>query len=142
MLIQVLPSTDAQPLATAAAGAERKPTEIVIAPGETIPALLKVARNGFDGEIKFGNELSGRNLPHGVYVDNIGLNGMTLLQGETERTIFLTARKWVPEQTRLFHLQVDAEGKQTSWPVMLRVRNRADAPADSQKSIALSPETN
>jgi WD40 repeat protein len=142
ILIQVLPSTDAQPLVTGSAGSEKKPVEIVIAPGETIPALLKVTRNGFDGELKFGNELSGRNLPHGVYVDNIGLNGITLLTGESERTIFLTARKWVPEQTRLFHLQVDAEGKQTSWPVMLRVRKHADALAETEKSIALSRETN
>jgi hypothetical protein len=142
ILIEVLPSTGAQHMATAASSAERKATEIVIAPGETVPALLKVTRNGFDGELKFGNELSGRNLPHGVYVDNIGLNGITLLTGELERTIFLTARKWVPEQTRLFHLQVDVEGKQTSWPVVLRVRNLADAPVESQKSIALSPETN
>ena len=108
-----------------------------IAPGETIAATLKVERNGFDGEIKFGGELSGRNLPHGVYVDNIGLNGVTLLQGENERTIFLTARKWVPEQSRLFHLQADTDGKQTSWPVLLHVATRADAAPPATKSVAL-----
>lgn len=128
ILVRVLPA------------AKPQAAEIVIAPGETVSALLKVERNGFDGEIKFGNELSGRNLPHGVYVDNIGLNGITLLAGESERTIFLTARKWVPEQSRLFHLQADVEGQQTSLPVMLTVRKGGSAPADAQKSVAITPE--
>ena len=57
------------------------PVEIFIAPGQTIAATVKLERNGYDGEVKFGTEFAGRNLPHGVYVDNIGLNGVTLLQG-------------------------------------------------------------
>ena len=71
----------------------------------------------------FGGEHSGRNLPHGVYVDNIGLNGLTLLVGESEREFFITAAKWVPETTRPFHLRAEVEGNQTSWPVKLHVRN-------------------
>ncbi len=73
--------------------------------------------------MKLGGEHSGRNLPHGVFVDNIGLNGLTLLVGETEREFFITAAKWVPETTRLFHLRAEVEGNQTSWPVVLHVRN-------------------
>ena len=88
---RILPATK-QPSSTEAVDGADKPVEIVIAPGETVSATLKVERHGFDGEIKFGTELSGRNLPHGVYVDNIGLNGITSLAGETERTIFLTVR--------------------------------------------------
>lgn len=103
----------------------RQPIELTIAPGETISAIVRVERNGFDGEIKFGGELSGRNLPHGVFVDNIGLNGLTLLQGENEREFFITAAKWVPETTRPFHLRAEVEGNQTSWPVMLHVRHRS-----------------
>jgi hypothetical protein len=142
ILVHVLPLGKSQPRADAASGQENKPTELVIAPGETISATLQVERNGFDGEIKLGGELSGRNLPHGVYVDNIGLNGVTLLVGESERTIFLTARKWVPEQSRPFHLQAEVEGKQTSWPIMLHVRKRADPPGETTKNIALAPEAN
>lgn len=142
ILVRIFPT--AKPLAEggAAADAGRRPLEIVIAPGETVSALLKVERNGFDGEIKFGNELSGRNLPHGVYVDNIGLNGITLLAGETERTIFLTARNWVPEQSRLFHVQAEVEGQQTSLPVMLIVRKGGSTAADAPKSVAITPESN
>ena len=35
---------------------------------------------------------------------------------------FITAAKWVPAQTRLFHLQAQVEGNQTSWPVLLKIR--------------------
>jgi hypothetical protein len=106
-----------------------KATELVIAPGETISAIVRVERNGFDGEITFGSEYAGRNMPHGVYIDNIGLNGMTLLAGENEREFFITAAKWVPETSRPFHLRAEVEGNQTSWPVMLHVRNRPSVAA-------------
>lgn len=142
ILVQVLPAADSPGLVVSTSESKRKPTELVITPGETIRAIVKVERNGFDGEIKFGGELAGRNLPHGVYVANIGLNGMTLLQGESERTFFITARKWVPEQSRLFHLRAEAEGNQASWPVMIHIRNPADAPPQTSKSVALLPSSN
>jgi hypothetical protein len=127
ILVRVLPSEDSpKPAADAAVDDEDGIVDLFIQPGETISAIVKVERNGFDGEISFGGEDSGRNLPHGVYVDNIGLNGMTLLSGESERRFFITAAKWVPETTRLFHLRANVEGNQTSWPVMLHVR-KADA---------------
>jgi WD40 repeat protein len=121
LLVQVLPTDQAKTQESGVA------TQLEIEPGETIAAIVKVERNGFDGEIKFGGEDSGRNLPHGVYVDNIGLNGMTLLAAESERTFYITARKWVPETTRLFHLRAEVEGNQTSWPVTLHVRKQSAA---------------
>ncbi len=136
LLIRVLPAPGGKGKAVATGG----PVEIWIAPGQTIPAVVKLERNGFDGEVKFGTEFAGRNLPHGVYVDNIGLNGVTLLKGETERTIFLTARKWVPEQSRLFHLRAAEEGNQTSLPVMLHVRKGSAAPPATTNSVAVSPD--
>src|SRR4029079_239537 len=105
-----------------------------------IAATVKLERNGFDGEVKFGTEFAGRNLPHGVYVDNIGLNGVTLLRGETERTIFLTARKWVPEQSRLFHLRSAEEGNQTSMPVLLHVSKGSGKPSPTLERGASSPD--
>lgn len=122
LLVQVLASKDSPKPAEAATNKDASIVELYIAPGETISAIVKVERNGFDGEILFGHEYSGRNLPHGVYVDNIGLNGLTLLQGDSERRFFITAAKWVPETSRLFHLRANVEGNQTSWPVILHVR--------------------
>lgn len=134
LLIRVLPASAGDSTANS------KPSEIIIAPGQTIPVVVRLERNGFDGEVKFGTEFAGRNLPHGVYVDNIGLNGVTLLKGQTERTIFLTARKWVPEQSRYFHLRAAEEGNQTSLPVMLRVRKGSGTPPPAANSVATTPD--
>ena len=101
-----------------------QPFELTIAPGETITARVIVERNGFKGRIDFGKDDSGRNLPHGVYVDNIGLNGLMIVEGQTEREFYITAANWVPETTRLFHLRATAEKGQTSWPILLHVRQK------------------
>jgi hypothetical protein len=133
LLVHVLPSLAAQASPAGVNPAkDARTTELVIAPGQTISAIVRLERNGFDGEVSFGNEHSGRNLPHGVFVDNIGLNGLTLLAGESEREFFITAAKWVPETTRLFHLRTEVEGQQTSWPVVLHVR-RSPGAADTAR---------
>ncbi|MFT5522817.1 MAG: mono/diheme cytochrome c family protein [Pirellulaceae bacterium] len=99
-----------------------KPVELVIAPGETISARVRVNRDGFKGQVSFGNADAGRNLAHGIYVDNIGLSGLLVLDDASERTFFITAAKWVPESTRLFHLLARVEGNQATIPVIVRVR--------------------
>jgi hypothetical protein len=92
--------------------------ELAIAPGAMVSAKLRIERNGFDGEVKFDVD----NLPHGVIVDNIGLNGILLLAGQNERQIFLSARPWAPETSRPFYALALAEGNQASPPLMLRVK--------------------
>ncbi len=129
LLVQVISTANSPDASAEVSGSGRDALELVIAPGETIAAVVKVERDGFNGEISFGEEHSGRNLPHGVYVDNIGLNGLTLLEGESERTFFITAAKWVPETSRPFHLRANVEGNQTSWPVSLHVRGRQSVAA-------------
>lgn len=141
LLIRVMPAAISPPN-TVSSPSKGKPVELFISPGQTIQAVVKLERNGFDGDVKFGTEFAGRNMPHGIYVDNIGLNGLTILQGENERTFFMTARKWVPEQTRLFHLRSSEAGNQTSWPVILHVRNRLDVPASKATTVAVSPDAN
>jgi hypothetical protein len=135
ILVRVRAATDQpMPAATAEAGKADGLVHLFIRPGETIPAIVTVERNGFDGEITFGGDDSGRNLPHGVYVDNIGLSGMTLLRNESERQFFITAAKWVPETVRLFHLRAKVEGNQTSLPVMLHVHS-GSAPANVSAAL-------
>ena len=94
-----------------------EPAELKIQPGQTITAQLRVTRNGFNDRINFDVG----NLPHGVIVDNIGLNGVLIPEGETERTIYLTAAKWVPHTRRSFQATAEVEGNQTSRPVTLEV---------------------
>jgi hypothetical protein len=94
------------------------PVELTIAPGQSIPAWLKIQRNGHEDLVTFQID----NLPHGVIVDNIGLNGVLIPKSENERQIFLTAAKWVPETDRLCYAIENQAGKQTSRPVLLKVR--------------------
>jgi hypothetical protein len=98
------------------------PPEIVIQPGSSVACRLRVERNGFDDRINFEIE----NLPHGIIVDDIGLSGVLIPEGQTERVIFLSAEKWVPETSRLFHAVAKAEGDQASLPMLLHLRRDDD----------------
>jgi hypothetical protein len=95
-----------------------KPLEITIAPGQTVPAWLKIKRNGFDELVTFSVE----GMPHGVIVDNIGLNGVLIPKDKDRRQIFLTAAKWVTEVDRLCFAQAKQADNQTSLPVLIHVR--------------------
>ncbi len=115
--VEILPSTD-RTFVKESAG---QPLEFSIRPGQTITARVRAVRHDFPGRIELGNEDSGRNLPYGVYVDNIGLNGLLIVEGQTERDFFITASKIARPGTRLFHLRARADDGQASRPVLLRV---------------------
>ncbi len=106
-----------------------KPIEFTIEPGQTITARVKADRVNFKARIDLGRETAGRNLPHGVFVDNIGLNGLLIVEEEDERQFFITAAPWVPEQTREFFLKATADGGQCSLPAILHVRRKTVASA-------------
>ena len=121
ILVQVLPMELPQAAGTVDPNAIPTPYELTIQPGQTITARVRIERNGYEGRVQF--EAINQNLPHGVIIDNIGLNGLMIVEGTTERFFFLTAADWVPDQTRSFHLKSQEEGNQTSWPVLLHVRS-------------------
>jgi hypothetical protein len=95
-----------------------EPAELTITPGTTITATLKVERNGFNDRVQFDVD----NLPHGVIVDNIGLNGVLIPEGQSERQIFLTCARWVPDTNRTFYALANNAGGQASPPITLHVR--------------------
>ena len=95
--------------------------EFAITPGETIMLQVRLERNEFDNRVAFGKEGAGRNLPFGSFVDNVGLNGLLVVEGQSEREFFVTAAPLVPAQTRLFHLKTGDAGGQASRPVVLHV---------------------
>jgi hypothetical protein len=97
-----------------------QPLELTIAPGQTVPAWLKVKRNGHEELVTFSVE----GLPHGVIVDNIGLNGVLIPKDKDRRQIFLTAARWVPETDRLCFAQAKQAENQTSLPMLIHVRRR------------------
>ncbi len=98
--------------------------ELVIAPGQTISARVIVERGGYEGEIAFGGDDSGRNLPHGSYVSNVGLNGLLLLVGQNSREVYITAAPWLPSGERWFHLRANVDGNPTTQPVKLRIERK------------------
>lgn len=119
ILLTIVPTEGgAKPLASEPG----KPLEFEIQPGQTIMLKAIAQRDGYTGNIPFGNEDSGRNLPHGVIVDNIGLNGLLMVENTSERDFFLTAAGWVPDQARLVHLRTTVEGEQATAPILLHVR--------------------
>ncbi|MBL9126749.1 MAG: hypothetical protein JNL97_03835 [Verrucomicrobiales bacterium] len=97
------------------------PPVFTLRPGETLQARVRAVRHDFQGRIEFGNEDSGRNLPHGVYVDNIGLNGLLIVEGQSEREFFVTASKIARPGRRPFHLRARADDGQASRPVVLEI---------------------
>lgn len=112
-----------KPKATTA-GSERQ--ELVLAPGQSVKAWIRVERKaGFNELISFDVH----NLPHGVIIDDIGLNGVQVRAGETERPIEFRCDPWVQEQDRLCHVAMssaraeqDSSGLVTSSPVLLKIR--------------------
>ncbi|MFM1767606.1 MAG: hypothetical protein RJA22_135 [Verrucomicrobiota bacterium] len=113
LLVSLAPAAEDAPAGPAA-------SPIVLQPGARVPAWLRVQRQGHDGLVTFFVE----GLPHGVIVDDIGLNGVLIPAGENERRIFLHCAKWVADQDRWGYAIEQQAGRQTSTPVLIQVRQR------------------
>jgi hypothetical protein len=123
VIVHLEPSDQPSPaMATAATPAAEqtfpKPPEITIAPGGSVTCRLRIERRDFQDRVQFDVT----NLPHGVIVDDIGLNGILIVEGQTERTIFLRAEPWVPEQSRTFQAIAQVDGNQVSLPMVIHVK--------------------
>jgi len=103
-----------------------EPLQLQMKPGETIRAFVRVERSGEDGIVSFGKADAGRNLPHGVFVDNIGLSGLLLPAGTNEREFFIKASPIVPPGHHQFFLKSNIDGI-TSFPVALEILSTAVA---------------
>ena len=89
--------------------------------GSTTTATIRIDRRNFEGRVGFGSEEGAVNAPHGVFVDNIGLNGLLIVEGATERQFFLRAEPWVKPVERVIFVEADAAHRPTSHPVLLRI---------------------
>ncbi len=101
---------------------EDGPLEFEVAAGETIMLKVVADRNGEKGNISFGKEGSGRNLPFAVNVANLGLNGLMIMSDQDEREFFITADEVAEPTSRLFHLQTGTDGGHATQPVLLHIR--------------------
>jgi WD40 repeat protein len=98
-----------------------RPVGVTIRPGEQAVLTLAVARGpAYTGRVP----IDVRNLPHGVKVMNIGLNGVLVTEVQVERSITLYAEPWVKATERPFYAVAKAESAGTehsSPPIPLTV---------------------
>lgn len=101
------------------------PDRVVIRPGHEVTMNLAVDRGpAFAGRVP----IDVRNLPQGVRVLNIGLNGVLITENQTARTITLYAEPWVAKEVRPFYAVGKAESAGTecsSAPITLVVEPNA-----------------
>ena len=90
--------------------------------GEVVEARIAVERRDFGDRIQFGNHEAALNAPFGVYVANIGLNGVLLPEGTTERNVSIRIDEATNLGDRLIFFKTDAGGGATTNPVVLRVQ--------------------
>ncbi len=88
-----------------------------IRPGQTIRAIVHLNRKSMKSDLGFGNEDCGRNLPHGVFVDNIGLNGLLVPAAQDQQEFFIYASPIATPQRTWFHLRANTDGAPTSAPI-------------------------
>ena len=82
---------------------------VVLRPGDRVELTFRIERSpAFSGRVP----IDVRNLPHGVRVLNIGLNGVLITESESERTVSLYAEPWVePTERPIFAVgKVEAAG--------------------------------
>ncbi len=110
--------------------------EVVLEAGGTAEVSLSIKRNkGFDGRVP----ISVLNLPPGVRVLNVGLNGVLINEGETARSFVLEAKPWVKPLEQPIVLTGDVETRSpirsnyASAPILLKVVPPRTALAGAQK---------
>jgi hypothetical protein len=114
-LLAVLPRPDLRAATNA--------REVVIRPGEEASLEALIDRQGeFGGRVP----IEVRNLPFGVRVQNVGLNGVLVTEQDDSRRFSLFCEPWVRPQTRLFYVIGVVEGgvNSAAAPLTLRVEPR------------------
>lgn len=94
---------------------------VTLRPGGTAYVEATVERhNNFGGRVP----IDVRNLPHGVRVTDIGLNGVLVTEKETSRRFALYCEPWVKPQARPFYVTATVEGgiANVAPPLLLTVR--------------------
>jgi hypothetical protein len=110
--VTVLPDADL----SVAAGVET----VALRPGEERRVSVSITRrNGFGGRVP----VQVRNLPFGVRVLDVGLNGVLITEGESIREFTLVCEPWVQPTERLIYCTASTEtsAPEVAVPVLLRV---------------------
>jgi hypothetical protein len=113
-----------------------EPSLVVLEPGGHAFVTIRVKRErGFEGRIPFDV----RNLPHGVIVTDVGLNGVMITEEETTQRFRLAAESWVKpmEQPVVVVGRIETASPQRSdfpaKPFTLIIRPKESATKSAQK---------
>jgi hypothetical protein len=101
------------------------PGQIVLDPGRTASVTIRITReNGFKGRVP----CSVQNLPPGVRVVNVGLNGVLVHSGEFSHTFTLQAENWARPVTQPIYIvgtvESNASTNHASLPILLHVEKQ------------------
>jgi hypothetical protein len=102
--------------------------EVALRPGEEVTVTLHVERrNGFKGRIPCSVE----NLPPGVRVVNVGLNGVLVTEAQSSRTFTLRAENWARPATQPIYVvglvESNSPTMHSSAPLLLKVTANTQA---------------
>jgi hypothetical protein len=109
--------------------------QVSLEPGQQVTVTLHVERqNGYKGRVP----CNVRNLPHGVQVVNIGLNGVLVTETQTSRTFTLRAEDWAkPIEQPIYvvaEVESDSSTNHASPPLVLKVTEHKQAAATAGTS--------
>jgi hypothetical protein len=106
--------------------------EVAIRPGEEAVVEARIERLGHFGARV---PISVQNLPFGVRILDIGLNGVLITEAESARKFTIYCEPWVKPQTRPFYVTANIEGgtANTALPLVLKVLPRRTAQAPSPR---------
>jgi hypothetical protein len=119
--------------------------EVALEPGKEVTVTLHVERrNGFKGRIPCSVE----NLPPGVRVVNVGLNGVLVTEAQSSRTFTLKAEDWAKPVSQPIYVVGRVESNSptmhASAPLLLKVgstnqsANASVDPKDNRKESSLA----
>jgi hypothetical protein len=110
--------------------------QIEVAAGREVALAVTIERhNGFSARVP----ISVLNLPHGVRVNDIGLNGVMITEQETTRTIHIVVEPWVAAQTQpivvVGRVEVNSplRNESAALPVQLVIRPAAATAASRRR---------
>src|SRR5271170_1349950 len=111
--------------------------EVAIEPGKEVTVTLHVERqNGFKGRVPCSVE----NLPPGVEVVNVGLNGVLVTEAQTNRTFTLRAEEWAKPIDQPIYVVGQVESNSPtmhpSAPLLLKVSASKQTASVSQDQSA------
>jgi hypothetical protein len=118
--------------------------EVSIEPGKEVTVTLHVERqNGFKGRVPCSVE----NLPPGVTVVNVGLNGVLVTEAQTSRTFTLKAEDWAKPIDQPIYVVGQVESNSPtmhpSAPLVLKVAaNKETANASQGEAATVTPSPN